>query len=96
MKNSKIKQEIKRLSAEQLILKPQRKTKYFPGDRTVEAHVATDRSNENKKVLRHLFMAYDVLRGKEVTLPVKREFHQSLVDKYVEDYKEDFLPKTEE
>lgn len=96
MKNSVIKQEIKKLAAEQVAIKPQRKTFYFVGERTIDSSQATLKALLNKQYLRHLYVAYDVLRGREVVPFKKREFHQSLVDAYVEKYKQDFLPKTEE
>lgn len=96
MRNSKIALEIKRLAAEQMILKPQRKTVKFSGERTLNSYDAVAKADENKQKLRHLYVAYNVLRCKEVIPFTKREFIQSLVDKYVEEYKEDFAPKTEE
>jgi hypothetical protein len=95
MKNSKLKQDIKVLAQEQVVLKPQRKTERFSGTRVVGPYFAVQKSMENKEKLRHLYVAYNILRGKEVVPFVKREFHQSLVDKYVEQYKEDFAPKTD-
>lgn len=96
MKNSKLKEDIKVLANEQIVFKPQRKTETFTGTRTVDAYKAVQLANENKEKLRHLYVAYNILRGKEVTPFTKRQFHQSLVDKYVEHYKEDFALKTEE
>lgn len=93
MKNTKIREDIKVLANEQLVLKPQRKTINFSGTRTVEAGQAVQKADENKQKLRHLYVAYNVLRGKESQPFTKREFIQSLVDKYVEEYKEDFYSK---
>lgn len=93
MKNLKLKQEIKRLAGEQVRVKPLRKTS---NSTQIEAYTAVQVVNQNKEKLRHLYVAYNVLRCKEVIPFTKREFHQSLVDKYVEQYKEDFAPKTEE
>ena len=96
MKNSKIAVVIKELAAEQMVLKPQRKTIMFSGTRTVAPHVAVQKVDENKQKLRHLYVAYNILRSKEVVVFTKREFQQSLVDKYVEEYKSDFEKKEEE
>ena len=95
MRNSKIALEIKRLAEEQVSIKPQRKTINFSGERTISSYNAVAISEENKVKLRHLYVAYNVLRCKEVVKFSKREFIQPLVDKYVEEYKEDFAPKTE-
>lgn len=95
MKYSKIREEIKRLADEQLVLKPQRKTVHFVGTRTVDAYKATVQAFENKERLRHLYVAYAILKGKEPQEFTKREFQQSLVDKYVDMYKEIIIPETE-
>lgn len=95
MKNSQLKQDIKLLAQEQMGLKPQRKTTKFLGARTLDAYKAVQASNQNKEKLRHLYVAYNILRGKEVVPFKKREFQQSLVDKYVEKYRDDFTSETE-
>lgn len=95
MKNSKLVEDIKILANEQITLKPQRKTVYFSGERIIEAYKAVQKANENKEKLRHLYVAYNILREKEVTPFVKREYNKALVDKYIKEYKEDFI-KTEE
>lgn len=96
MKDSKIVQEIKKLADEQISLKPQRKTVYFSGERIIEAFKAVQKANENKEKLRHLYVAYNTLRGKETPAFVKRDFNKVLVDKYIKDYQEDFVENTEE
>lgn len=93
MKNSQIKKDIKVLANEQMVLKPQRKTILFSGTRTIEPYQAVQKAEENKQKLRHLYVAYNVLRGKDVVPFTKRDFQKSLVDKYVEQYKSDFEKK---
>lgn len=95
MKNSKLVEDIKILANEQISLKPQRRTINFSGERTIKPWEAVKKANENKEKLRHLYVAYNILREKEVTPFVKREYNKALVDKYIKEYKEDFI-KTEE
>ena len=95
MKNSKLVQDIKVLAEEQISLKPQRRTVYFSGNRVIEPWRAVQKANENKEKLRHLYVAYNILREKEVVPFAKRDYNKSLVDKYVNDYKEDFVKESE-
>lgn len=95
MKYEAIREEIKNLSANQRNLKPQRKTVRFNGTRTVSSGNAIGAVNRNRYNLRHLYLAYAKLRGKnldEVENPEKvREnnspdmgFVEHLCDKYKE------------
>lgn len=78
-----IRQEIKRLSEEQRIIKPQRKES-FEGTRTVSS--PSEQVRKNKYELRHLFQAYSVLKGKQRQETKKKEISDSYVTKLVEKY----------
>lgn len=95
MKNSKLVEDIKILANEQISLKPQRRTVNFSGERTIKPWEAVKKANENKEKLRHLYVAYNILREKEVVPFIKREYNKALVDKYIKEYKEDFIEKEE-
>ncbi|HEX8586040.1 MAG TPA: hypothetical protein VF680_16725 [Allosphingosinicella sp.] len=82
----KIVEEIKRLSKEQTELKPQRKTVYFTGNRTVDAYTASCVTVSNSERLMHLFIAYAILRGKEPQMPTKKTYHAKLVESFVETF----------
>lgn len=59
-----LKEEIKTLSAQQRELKNQRKTVDLKGERTMDPSQATFKHQVNRNRLRHLFMAYGLLKGK--------------------------------
>lgn len=61
-----LKTDIKRLSAEQKQLKPQRKTVHFTGIRTLPAWKAAANHLYNRWELRYLYLAYGILRGKHI------------------------------
>lgn len=87
MKYSEIRNTIKTLSNEQRELKKQRKTVNFKGERTVEPYTAVIRHDRNRYELRHLQMAYRILKGKNVIYPKKTTLYsQSKIDKMVEKY----------
>ena len=88
MKNTKIRIEVKRLSEEQIFLKNQRKTVNLIGERIMEPDVASYKVFQNKEILRHLFVAYATLKGKELPKCVNKEINKSLVDKLVLEYTE--------
>ena len=90
MKYQAIREEVKRLSDLQISLKPQRKTVHFHGKRTVaDAAYEVDR---NRYVLRHLFIAYAIIRKVERPLPVRKTVNKKLVDQFVLKY----APKEED
>lgn len=60
----KIKSDIQKLSQEQRLLKPQRKTVYFTGTRTTDPGMAQAKVADNKNRLRHLYILYGTLQGK--------------------------------
>jgi hypothetical protein len=85
---NKIRTEIKTLSEQQTVLKPQRKTVYFTGERTMDSSSAAYKVIDNRNKLRHLFEAYAILKGKDRQVHTKVEISESLVNKYVEQYTE--------
>lgn len=62
-----MKVRIKTLAAEQSSLKLQRKTTTFTGTRTLEPYQATRQHTENRYELRHLHLAYGIMRGKKIS-----------------------------
>jgi len=86
-----LKNVIKNLVAQQKLLKPQRKTVHFAGFRTHPAWEATCKHLNNRYDLRHLYLAYGIMRGKSVDqIEPKRktEFNQTKVDRIIEKYGE--------
>ena len=79
-----IRTEIKKLSEEQKLLKPQRK-QTFTGKRTTENPVWS--IDSNKYELRHLFQAYAILKGVERQPVTKKEMSESKIQKLVEKFK---------
>lgn len=59
-----LKDVIKSKVQEQKTLKPQRKTVHFTGIRTVEPWQATSLHQINRYDLRHLYIAYGIMRGR--------------------------------
>lgn len=59
-----MKSDIKTLVAEQKSLKPQRKTVHFAGTRTVSPGTAVADHLFNRYELRHMYIAYAIMRGK--------------------------------
>ena len=68
-----IKNEIKKLSSEQVVLKNQRKTVNLVGERTMEPYDAYMKHQHNRVQLWKLHTAYQLLKGKEVFKPIKME-----------------------
>jgi len=81
-----IKNEIISLSKYQVEVKANRKTVTFNGERIMSAQKASWQVLKNRVRLRHLFIAYAILKGKEPVYPTKVDYSQSLVDKLVEQY----------
>lgn len=86
MKYQAIREEIKRLSAAQVNLKPQRKTVYFTGTRALSPEQATMSVLDNRFLLRHLFIAYAKLRNVERPLPKNKPVDMGIVNGYLEKY----------
>jgi len=87
---NELKSEIKKIETEQKSLKPQRKTVHFTGTRTVPANQATYEVQVNKASLRHLHIAYGILRGKtleQIEPKRKTEPNEWIISKLLEKYK---------
>lgn len=93
-----IKETIKVLSKEQIELRNQRKTVHLKGERTMPAFGYSDNTNgykwipgatekhrANRYNLRHLFIAYAKLRGKEIPKS-KKPVNEKLVNEFLEKY----------
>lgn len=92
-----IKETIKVLSKEQIELRNQRKTVHLKGERTMPAvgytqvpgykwiPGAADKHRANRYLLRHLFIAYAKLRGKEIPKS-KKPVNDKLVNEFLEKY----------
>lgn len=61
---SAMRKDIAELEKEQKSTKPQRKTVYFTGERTMPAWKATEAVRDIKERLRIMYAAYNLLRGK--------------------------------
>lgn len=86
MKNLEIKNEIKRLSEEQIFLKNQRKTIKLVGERKMDSYSAILKVQANKDLLRHLFEAYAIIRGKERLKCVHKEINEKLIQNLILKY----------
>lgn len=77
-----IKEAIKTLVEEQRQIKPQRKTVNFSGTRKLPAWQATQQHQINRYDLRHLYIAYGIVRGRSVDQiepKRKREYNEKKV-----------------
>lgn len=84
-----MKGQIKTLAVEQRSLKSQRKTIHFKGQRSVDASQAAFNHRINRYDLRHLHIAYGIMRGKsveQIETKSKTPFDQKKVDKILETY----------
>ena len=61
---SAMRNDIAELEKEQKSIKPQRKTVYFTGERTIHPWQAAEQAKANKEKLRLYYAAYGLLRGK--------------------------------
>lgn len=61
---SAMRKDIAELEKEQKSIKPQRKTVYFTGERTMPARKAAEEVKDIKERLRSRYAAYNLLRGK--------------------------------
>lgn len=87
-KYNKIRTSIKELSAKQIELKAQRKTKTLAGKRTMEPWEAAYKVMLGRQKLMHLFRAYAKLKGFELPKPKHKMVDESLVKALVEKYTE--------
>ena len=86
-----LKETIKKLAEQQKSYKQQRKTVHFTGTRTVPAWLATQQHQINRYDLRHLYIAYGIMRGKSIEqiepkckTPYSEEKVQKIMEKYGE------------
>jgi hypothetical protein len=84
-----LKEKIKTLAAEQVVLKNQTKTVNLQGVRTMPAHIAKYQHGRNRIELRCLYMALGLLRGKtpeqvesKSKTPIDMDEVNALVKKY--------------
>lgn len=86
-----LKQTIKTLAKEQLGLKNQRKSVKIVGERTLTPYEAWKKHQINRIDLRHLNIAYGLLRGQDILLienNPKEPFHQAVIDRVMDKYKD--------
>jgi len=84
-----LKEHIKQLSASQKAIKPQRKEVHFDGKRTMPAWKAVQQHLINRYDLRHLYIAYGIMRGRtidQIEPKRKTKFDQSKVNQIIESY----------
>jgi len=77
----KLKAEIKVAANYQKFLKTQRKTVKLQGERKVEPHEATYKHRNNRRMLASMYVAYGVMRGKDLDEMAKS--HISKDDPYM-------------
>ena len=85
----KMKRDIKKLAGEQRQAKSNRKTKYFKGKRIMDPQEAVWKAMSNKWILRHMYLAYGKLRGREfseIEVKAKTDFDKRYVEKLMNDY----------
>lgn len=84
-----LKEDIKRLSEEQKIAKQNRKTVHLSIERTMSHSEATWTVQSNRSKLRHMYLAYGLLRGRtieQIESNSKTEPNIDLVNKLKESY----------
>lgn len=88
-----IREQIRTLAEQQVQLKKERKSTY--SGKRLHTHnrwlkqewYAAQCHRDNRKMLMHLHMAYERMRGKDITPPKNKMFQWSLINKLVEQYK---------
>ena len=85
-KYDKIREDIKKLSQQQVELKPQRKTVHLKVKRTSDPVWATNVVSMNKNDLMHLYHAYAKLKGFDLPKPTKKFLNENIVNKLVDKY----------
>ena len=77
---SAMRKDIAELEKEQKSIKPQRKTVYFTGKRTIHPCQAAEQARANKEKLRLYYAAYGLLRGKNFDVtenaPKREEYYK--------------------
>lgn len=75
-------EQIAKLEKEQKTIKPQRKTVHFKGERTLTPYDAWVTAKHNKELLRAMYAAYNLLRGKNFYITEKNAKPIKLKDYY--------------
>lgn len=90
MTTKDLKQAIKDLSQKQRDTKEQRKTVRFTGKRSLNPRDAQLLALDQKKQLKHMYIAYALLRGKSIETAIgpKTEYSQRKVDEIMAKYAE--------
>ena len=88
MKYQAIREAIKELASGQRELKYHRKTETFEGTRKFTVWEACEKVEYNRYLLRHLYAAYAIIRGKDRPVIKKelKKLEQSRLDSYVKTY----------
>jgi len=84
-----LKNQIKVIAEEQLVLKNQRKTVKLQGERTMEPWQACCRHQSNRIKLRTLYMEYGILKGKkpeEIDIKYKEIFSDNFINDLITKY----------
>lgn len=90
----KMKEDIKAMASQQKVLKANRKTEHIKVERTVPAWEATYKARSNKYQLRHMYLAYAILRGQDlnkVETNSKEPYNESYVNRLVTQYDPNML-----
>lgn len=90
MTTKDLKSEIKALAAKQRETKEQRKTVKFTGTRSLTPWEAQILALRQKEELKHMYIAYALLRGKSIETAIgsKTEYSQRKVDEIMAKYAE--------
>lgn len=93
-------EQIAKLEKEQKTIKPQRKTVHFKGERTLTPYDAWVTTKHNKEILRAMYAAYNLLRGKNFYIteknakPINRKEYYELYGVYLNEKFEGKHPLT--
>lgn len=91
----KVRQDIKDLSQEQRVLKPQRKADHnLTVERKVSQYHAVDKLYKNRYKLRLLFILYDEVRGKEERVKLEESKLNVYKLKDLKKLREEYLKET--
>ena len=77
MTRKDLKSAIAVLAAKQRATKEQRKTVRFIGTRTMKPNDAAAYARDNKVELMHMYLAYGILRGREITQIISKDTEYS-------------------
>ena len=90
MTRKDLKSAIAVLAAKQRATKEQRKTVRFIGTRTMSPNDAAAQARDNKVELKHMYLAYGVLRGREINQIVseKTEYSERKLNELLTKYGE--------